>query len=172
MSNEHVDKAEVLKMLADGCTPMDIARKLGVSQWCVRIIVRESGTKFTSGPKSRVDDDRLRELVKQRKSLRQIALEFGVVPTTIRTHMQRLGLRRRTTSEAQRDTVANGEGSATLNAQKVQDLRAKRRRGASYAELGREHGISANAAREAADGFTWGHIPIPVCTEIREVDRG
>ena len=90
MSNNNVNTAEVLGLLTRGCTPRDVALQFGVSEWHIRTLARENGYRFNVGPKSRVDQNRLRELVDQRLPLRVIAAEFGVSVSVAATHKQRL----------------------------------------------------------------------------------
>jgi hypothetical protein len=91
MSDNKVNTVEVLRMLKSGCTPLDVARKLGVSPWHIRIVARENGFGNCSGPKSRVKTSRLRELVEMRSPLGAIAAEFGVRESTVIFHMRNLG---------------------------------------------------------------------------------
>jgi transcription initiation factor TFIIIB Brf1 subunit/transcription initiation factor TFIIB len=113
-----------------------------------------------------VDDSRLRELVGECRSQREIAAVFGVCPATIRTRMARLGLKPQTVSEGVRSAVLRGGGQAKLTEDKVVAMREDKRLGLSDRERASKYGVSKTAAREASDGETWGYIAIPVCAEI------
>lgn len=58
-------------------------------------------------------------------------------------------------------TSARGErqGSARLTREAVLRLRALARRGTSWADLAKRFGVSDEAARKAALGLTWAHVP-------------
>lgn len=45
-----------------------------------------------------------------------------------------------------------------LTDEDVRELRELRRRGWSYADLARHHGVAHATARKAALGLTWGHV--------------
>lgn len=57
-----------------------------------------------------------------------------------------------------RTAVGERHGSAKLTADKVAQIRARRKAGESYPRIARDFGVSARTARRVATGENWGHL--------------
>lgn len=176
MSKKRVDDARIIELYASGLTLEKVGKEVGRSLGYVhRALVRNNVPRRPSVYLAKVglDVEQVSAMYAGEKSTREIAVHFGIAVSTVREFMKANGIARRSSSAGKRlscrQKAGRGRGEVVrkhsangrnllLTDEQVIELRAMDRRG-----------VSNGAARKAADGETYGHIPIPVFASIPEV---
>ena len=134
------DRAWCADRLASGDTIAAIGEAAGVSRQTASAWLKRHGLPANRRPHDRPAVEQLRADYERTRSIRKLAAEYGISPAVLRTWLFEVGI----------DPLGT-PGRPTIDVD-IDDVRARRRRGETWASIAGELGVSVRALRRRADG--------------------